>query len=99
MNKSEEIKKYSNPTKVYKRAKRYLGKTAKISLSTKRDKKYMVITPDGRTVHFGQMGYQDFTFTNNKTKRKNYLARSAKIRGDWAKDKYSANNLARILLW
>ena len=99
MNKSEEIKQYSNPTKVYKRAKRYLGKTAKISLSTRRDKKYMVITPDGRTVHFGQMGYQDFTLHQNKTRRKNYLTRSAKIRGDWAKDKYSANNLARILLW
>ena len=48
MNKSQEIKKYSNPTEVYKRAARYLGKTAKISLSTKRDKKYMVITPQGK---------------------------------------------------
>lgn len=99
MSKAREILKYSNPTEVYRRASKYMGKTAKIGLSPKRDKKYRVITPDGRTVHFGQMGYKDFTFTNNKTKRKNYLARSAKIRGDWAKDKYSANNLARKLLW
>ena len=99
MSKAREILKYSTPTEVYRRASKYLGKTAKIGLSPKRDKKYRVITPDGRTVHFGQMGYQDYTFTNNKTKRKNYLARSGKVRGDWAKDKYSANNLARRLLW
>lgn len=99
MTKSQEIRKYSNPSEVYRRASRYMGKTAKIGLSTKRDKKYMITTPNGRIVHFGQMGYKDFTFTHNKTKRKNYLRRSAKIRGDWAKDKYSPNNLARKLLW
>ena len=99
MNKSQEIKKYSNPTEVYKRAARYLGKTAKISLSTKRDKKYMVITPQGKTIHFGQMGYEDYTKHRNKTRRKNYLTRSGKIRGDWANNKYSANNLARKILW
>ena len=99
MSKASEIRKYSNPTEVYRKASKYLGKTAKIELSPKRDKKYMVITPDGRKVHFGQMGYQDYTQHKNKTRRKNYLTRSGKIKGDWAKDKYSANNLARRLLW
>jgi len=99
MNKSQEIKKFSTPAIVYKKAARYIGKTAKISLSTKRDKKYMVITPDGKTVHFGQMGYEDYTKHHNKTRRKNYLIRSGKIRGNWLKNKYSANNLARKLLW
>ena len=99
MSKASEIRKYSNPTEVYRKASKYLGKTAKIELSPKRDKKYMVITPDGRKVHFGQMGYQDYSFHRNKTRRKNYLTRSGKIKGDWAKDKYSANNLARRLLW
>jgi hypothetical protein len=99
MTKEQEIKKYSNPTQVYKLASKYLGKTAKIGLSTKKEKKYMVITPEGRKVHFGQMGYEDFTKHKNKTRRKNYLTRSGKIKGDWAKDKYSANNLARKLLW
>lgn len=97
--KSRKILKYSNPTQVYRLASRYLGKTAKIGLSTKRDKKYMVTTPEGRIVHFGQMGYEDYTKHKNKTRRKNYLTRSGKIRGDWAADKYSANNLARKLLW
>ena len=52
---------YSNQTEVYRRAKKYLGKTVKISLSTKKDKKYMITTPDDKIVHFGQMGYEDFT--------------------------------------
>ena len=90
---------YSNPTEVCRRAKNYLGKTVKIGLSTKKEKKYMVRTPDGKIVHFGQMGYEDFTKHKNKTRRKNYLTRSSRIRGDWKDNKYSANNLAIRLLW
>ena len=99
MSKAIEIRKYSNPPEVYRRASRYLGKTVKIGLSSRNDKKYMVISPDGHKVHFGQMGYEDYTKHANKTRRKNYLTRSGKIKGDWAKNKYSANNLARKLLW
>jgi len=90
---------YSNPAQVRRLAKKYLGKTAKISLSTKKEKKYMVATPDGKIVHFGQMGYEDFTKHKNKTRRKNYLTRARKIKGDWKKNKYSSNNLAIHLLW
>ena len=93
------ISRYSNQTEVYRRAKKYLGKTAKIDISTKKDKKYMIKTPDGKIVHFGQMGYEDFTKHKNKTRRKNYLTRSRRIKGDWKQDKYSANNLAIHLLW
>jgi hypothetical protein len=50
-------------------------------------------------VHFGQMGYEDFTKHKNKTRRKNYLTRSRNIKGDWKKNRYSANNLAIHLLW
>ena len=90
---------YSNPTEVYRRAKKYLGKTVKISLSTKKDKKYMITTPDDKIVHFGQMGYEDFTKHKNKTRRKNYLTRARGIKGNWKQYKYSANNLAIHLLW
>ena len=99
MSKKNTIRKYSNPHTVYSLASKYLGKTAKIGLSTKKDKKYMVTRPDGKVVHFGQMGYEDFTKHKNKTRRKNYLARSTKIKGNWKKDKYSPNNLAIHLLW
>ena len=95
----KSIKKYSNPTQVYRLAKKYLGKTAKIGLSTKREKKYMVTTPDGNIVHFGQMGYEDYTKHKNKTRRKNYLTRARRIKGDWKKNRYSPNNLAIHLLW
>ncbi len=93
------IRLYSNPTEVYRLAKKYLGKTAKIGLSTKKEKKYIITTPHGNVVHFGQMGYEDFTKHKDATRRRNYLTRSARIRGDWKKDKYSANNLARKILW
>ena len=95
----KSIKKYSNPTQVYRLAKKYLGKTAKIGLSTKREKKYMVTTPDGNIVHFGQMGYEDYTKHKNKTRRKNYLTRASKIKGNWKNNRYSPNNLAIHLLW
>lgn len=93
------IWRYSNPTQVYRLAKKYLGKTAKIGLSTKKEKKYMVTTPDGKIVHFGQMFYEDFTKHKNKTRRKNYLTRSRKIKGGLEKNKYSPNNLSIHLLW
>jgi len=90
---------YSNQTEVYRRAKKYLGKTVKINLSTKKNKKYMITTLDDKIVHFGQMGYEDFTKHKNKTRRKNYLTRARGIKGNWKQDKYSANNLAIHLLW
>ena len=95
----KSIRLYSNPAEVYRQASKYLGKTAKISLSTKKEKKYMVVTPDGKIVHFGQMGYEDYTKHKNKTRRKNYLKRSRGIKGNWKKNKYSPNNLSIHLLW
>jgi len=99
MSKKNMIYKYSNPPEVYRLASKYLGKKAKIGLSTKKNKKYMVTRPDGKIVHFGQMGYEDFTRHKDKTRRKNYLTRSRKIRGNWKSDKYSPNNLSINLLW
>lgn len=93
------INKVSNPLEVKKKFSKYKGADdAKLLLSTRKDKKYMVIH-DGKTTHFGSIQYQDFTKTHDEAKRKAYLARSAGIKGDWKKDKYSANSLARSLLW
>jgi hypothetical protein len=99
MDKRTTIKKWSNPTIVFKKAKKYLGKGATIKLSSKKEKKYMIIKPNGNVVHFGAIGYEDYTKHKNKSRRKNYLTRSANIKGDWKKDKYSPNNLSRNLLW
>ena len=95
------LKKYSNPRTAQKRAYAYLGrKNGKLYRSTKKEKKYMVKDPKtGHCVSFGQMGYEDFTKHKDTRRRRNYLTRSAKIRGDWKANKYSANNLARNILW
>jgi len=91
---------YSNPRKAQQMAYRYLGRTAKLYPSTKRDKKYMIYDPvKGIYVHFGQYPYEDYTKHRNKTRRHNYLTRSGKISGDWKRNRYSANNLARKVLW
>lgn len=92
------INSVSNPTEVRKKFKKYVGNDdAQLMLSEKKDKKYKVIH-DGKTTHFGST-MPDFTKTGDETKRQSYLARSAGIQGDWKKDKYSANNLSRFLLW
>ena len=45
------------------------------------------------------MGYEDFTKHHDKKRRKNYLTRTKFMKGDWKRNKYSANNLSRNILW
>ena len=97
--KAEEIKRFSDPDQVAKMAKKYFGKDVPIYLSTKKDKKYMVQDPNGKWVHFGQMGYEDFTKHRDEQRRNNYLNRSRNIRGNWKENKYSPNNLSIHILW
>jgi hypothetical protein len=92
----KDIFKWSNPKTVFKKAAAY---GVEVQLSTRKNKKYMVQTPKGAWVHFGAMGMQDFTKHRDLKRRRNYLTRSAGIKGAWKKNKYSANNLARHLLW
>jgi hypothetical protein len=98
-----ELLKVSNPKIVIKNAQKYFNNpNIKVYLSTRKDKKYSIINPKtNKFIHFGQMHppMEDFTFHSNLQRRDNYLARTANIRGSWKNDKYSANNLARILLW
>ena len=82
---------YSNPKEVERKAKRY---GVKVFRSTKKNKKYMIY--HNKWVHFGAMGYEDYTKHKDKTRRANYLTRSAGIKDS---GKYSANQLARHLLW
>ena len=94
VSKTDEIWKYSNPPQVVKQAKKYLGKHVRILRSTRKGKKYMVF--HNKWIHFGAMGYEDYTKHKNRTRRQNYLTRSAGIHGD---SKYSANQLSRHILW
>ena len=91
---------YSNPRKAQAQAYKYLGKTAKLYPGTVKGKKYSIYDKkNNRWVNFGQLGYEDYTKHQNKNRRKNYITRSGRIKGDWKKNRYSANNLARHVLW
>jgi hypothetical protein len=95
-----DILKYSNPTIAQKMAYKYLGKNAKLYRSTVKNKKYKIFDPHNeKWVSFGQMGYEDYTKHKDDARRKNYLTRSAKIKGNWRDNKYSPNNLSRNILW
>lgn len=92
--------KYSSPTQAQKMATKYLGKTAKLYPANNPVKKYMICDPVSKKwVNFGQLGYEDYTRHKDKTRRHNYLTRTANMRGNWKSNKYSANNLSRRVLW
>jgi len=91
-----KLKLYSNPAMVQKYANRFLGKNVIIMPSTRHDKKYMVRTPEGKLVHFGQMGYEDWTRHQDVKRREAFRIRNKQ----WAKaDKWTAAYLAYYLLW
>ncbi len=97
---TKELNLYSNPTTAQKQAFKYLGKSAILYQSTNKNKKYKIYdSHNEKWVHFGQIGYEDYTKHRDKERRKNYLTRSAKISGNWKNNKYSPNNLSRNILW
>jgi len=96
---TRRLMKYSNPTQAQKMAYKYLGKTAKI-YPAKFPHKYKIFDPkNNKWVNFGLQGYEDYTKHKDKKRRKNYLTRTAKMRGNWKNNPYSANNLSRNILW
>ncbi len=73
--------KISNPAKVIKNAIKYFNHpNVKNYVSSKKDKKYMIIGLNGKAIHFGQIGYEDYTTHNDNDRRKAYLARATKIK-------------------
>ena len=93
---SKDISKYSNQAIVQQQANKYLSKDVKVMLSTRKDKNYMVRNPEGKWIHFGQYGYEDYTKHKDEIRRENFKRRNAK----WSKaDKYSPSWLSYWLLW
>ena len=84
---------------VLKNAKSYLGNDVIILPSTRKNKKFMIMNPDNKYVHFGDKRYEDFTQHKNKDRQQNYLKRSSNIKGNWKNNKYSPNNLSMNILW
>lgn len=67
--------------------------------------KLMMRSPDGRIHKFGRVGYGDFIIYSHtdtalaESKQRRFHASHTKIKGDWAADPYSPNNLALRILW
>lgn len=97
--KYDEVLRYSNPTTVLRKARAHGYDPSCLFISPRAGKKYMLITPEGRRVHFGAILYQDFTKHKDTKRRQNYLTRSAGTRGNWQSNRYSPNTLSRTLLW
>ena len=97
---TKKLRRYSDPNVAQNMAYRFLGKTAKLYPARNSVKKYSIFDPHNKKwVNFGQIGYQDYTKHRDRRRRKNYLTRSKSIRGDWKKNRFSANNLSRNILW
>ena len=71
--------------------------------STRKNKKFKVLTPSGNIIHFGQKGYEDFTQHKDEKRRRSYCKRSAGIKDKSGKltknNKESANYYSRKFLW
>ena len=96
----DELFQFSNPKLAQLKLRKYLDdKNVILYKSTNKIKKYMILTPDHKRVHFGQIGFADFTKHGDEKRRQNYLKRTENIRGDWRQNKYSSNSLSRNVLW
>jgi len=98
-------------SKVRAKAKKAGYNPKKLSFCRDGIHKLQMETPDGSMVKFGRVGYGDFhiwSFLERngkvekgeaKKRRKLYLKRASKIKGDWKENEYSPNNLAMKILW
>lgn len=94
--KLHQLLKYSNPSLVQQTADAYFDRPTPLFLSTRIKKKYMIQTPDGKWVHFGEMGYEDYTKHQDEERRNRFRRRNAKW-GDT--EPYSPASLSYYLLW
>jgi hypothetical protein len=93
----KNIYKYSNPKIVFELAKEIYGDDIDIRISGKADKKYMILNPEtNKWVHFGQMGYEDYTKHQDEERKDKFLKRNK----GWAnKPIFSPAFLSYNLLW
>ena len=85
--------------------------TDKIDFALDGKHKLQMITPSGKVVRFGAVGYKDYIIwtwleTGGEVpegtaniRRESYHARAENIKGDWKHDPFSKNNLAIHIIW
>jgi hypothetical protein len=70
-----------------------------LTRSPKITKKYLIITPDNKHIHFGAKGYNDYLITNDNQKKELYIKRH-KSRENWTKSGINtAGFWAKHILW
>jgi hypothetical protein len=102
-----DLNNYSDFETVLNKAKHYYGENVILKQSTRKTKKYMIYNPiTSKFIHFGAMGYLDYTkyeqiydIKTANEHRSRYLKRALKIKGDWMNNPYSPNYLSMLLLW
>jgi hypothetical protein len=76
----ETLLKYSNPIEAQKKATDYLGKDAVLYTSTDPKKKYSIYDPNkNRFINFGAIGYEDYTYSKDKEKRRPKKTRQGQV--------------------
>lgn len=68
-----------------------------LSHSTRKDKKLMVKSAGGKTIHFGQFGASDYTIHHDDNRKNLYMLRHAKNE-DW-NDLSTSGSWSYNLLW
>jgi hypothetical protein len=64
--------------------------------STRKGKKYSITLPDNKIVHFGAIGYEDYTMHHDDERKDRYISRHKKE--DWT-DLSKAGTWSRYILW
>jgi hypothetical protein len=81
---------------VEKALHKYYGKNTALYESTRKDKKFMVINPEGKKIHFGQKGASDWHLHKDPIRRDKFRTRNAR----WANaEKWTPAHLAYWVLW
>lgn len=75
---------------------KFYGASTPLLLSTRKDKKFMVIAPNGKRVHFGQMGYDDWHSHKDQIRRDRFLQRNNRWKNA---AKWTPAHLAYYVLW
>jgi hypothetical protein len=65
--------------------------------SPRKCKKYVATFDDGKKIHFGAKGYEDYTLHKDDERKMKYIKRHRK-RENWL-DPISPGTLSRYLLW
>ena len=93
------MEQFTNAKKVNKNFNKFGFKKdgSELKQSNRKGKKWMVLNPDtGKWIHFGAMGYEDYTKHQDKERRKKYHSRMGRFKSAY---KYSPGYLSLVLLW